>query len=164
MVSERIRRVVTHTRGFTATELVVVVAVIGIITAVSVPMLWTYFRTSALRGGAQEAVTVLNSARQLAIRFNTTACVTNDGTNVQYHVGTCAAAAWTGPGTDGNGNVRLANGITLSGTNNLCFNYLGAGAATPAPCVANGTLTVTNPTGGATMSVVMATTGRIRIQ
>lgn len=164
MVSERIRRVVTNTRGFTATELVVVVAIVAIITAVSVPTLWTYFRTAALRGGAEEAVTVLNSARQLAIRLNTTVCVTNDGTLVQYHVGTCAAAAWTGPGTDVNGNIRLANGITLSGTNNLCFSYLGAGAAAPAPCVANGTLTVTNPTGGATMNVVMATTGRIRIQ
>lgn len=164
MVSERIRRLVIHTRGFTATELVVVLAIVGVITAVSVPTLWTYFRTAALRGGAEEAVTVLNSARQLAIRLNTTVCVTNNGTLVQYHVGTCAAAAWTGPSTDAGGNVRLANGIALSGTNNLCFNYLGAGSATPAPCVANGTLTVTNPTGGATMSVVVATTGRIRIQ
>lgn len=164
MVRERIRRILTGTRGFTLTELVVVVAMIGIITAVSVPTLWTYFRSAALRGGAEEAVTVLNSARQLAIRLNTTVCVTNDATVVQYHVGACAAAAWTGPGTDPGGNIRLANGITVSGTNNLCFNYLGAGSTTPAPCNANGTLTVTNPAGGGTMSVVMATTGRIRIQ
>jgi len=164
VVSERIRWIVTRTRGFTLAELVVVVAVVAIITAVSVPTLWTYFRSAALRGGAEEAVTVMNGARQLAIRLNTTVCVTNDGTAVQYHVGTCSAAPWTGPGTEASGNVRLANGITLGGTNNLCFNYLGAGSATPAPCVANGTLTVTNPTGGATLSVVMATTGRIRIQ
>jgi len=164
VVSERIRRIVTRTRGFTLAELVVVVAVVAVITAVSVPTLWTYFRSAALRGGAEEAVTVLNGARQLAIRLNTTVCVTNDGTAVQYHVGTCAAAPWTGPGTDTGGNVRLANGIDLGGTNNLCFSYLGAGSATPAPCVANGTLTVSNPTAGATLSVVMATTGRIRIQ
>jgi prepilin-type N-terminal cleavage/methylation domain-containing protein len=163
LVSERLRRIVADTRGFTLTELVVVVAVAGVIMAVSVPTLWTYFRSASLRGGAEEAVTVLNSARQLAIRLNTTVCVTNNGTIVQHHVGTCTAAAWTGPGTDASGNIRLANGITVSGTNNLCFNYLGAGTATPAPCINNGTLTVTNPTGG-TMSVVMATTGRIRIQ
>jgi prepilin-type N-terminal cleavage/methylation domain-containing protein len=151
-------------RGFTLTELVVVVAVLGIVMAVSAPSLWTYFRSAALRGGAEEAVTVLNSARQLAIRLNTTVCVTNDGTIAQFHVGTCAAATWKGPGTDASGNITLANNLRLSGTNNLCFNYLGAGTATPAPCVNNGTLTVTNPVGGSTMNVVMATTGRIRIQ
>jgi prepilin-type N-terminal cleavage/methylation domain-containing protein len=151
-------------RAFTLTELVVVVAVVAVIMAVSVPALWTYFRTAALRGGAEEAVTVLNSARQLAIRLNTTVCVTNNGTIAQFHVGSCGAAAWTGPGTDAGGNIGLTNSLLLSGTNNLCFNYLGAGTATPAPCVNNGTLTVTNPVGGATMNVVMATTGRIRIQ
>jgi len=164
VVSERLRRFVADARGFTLTELVVVVAVVGVVMTVSVPALWTYFRSAALRGGAEEAVTVLNSARQLAIRLNTTVCVTNNGTIAQFHVGTCTAAAWTGPGTDVSGNIQLANSLTLGGTNNLCFNYLGAGTATPAPCVANGTLTVTNPVGGSTMNVVMATTGRIRIQ
>lgn len=163
MVPERLRRL-AGTRGLTLTELVVVTAIVAVIMAVSVPPLWTYFRSATLRGGAAEAVTVLNSARQLAIRLNTTVCVTNNGTIVQYHVGTCGAAAWTGPGTDSNGTIRLANSLTVSGTNNLCFNYLGTGTATPAGCVANGTLTVTNPTGGGTMNVVMATTGRIRIQ
>ena len=163
MVSERLRRVVSGTGAFTLTELVVVVAVVGIMMAISVPTLWTYFRSAALRGAAEEAVALLNTARQLAIRLNTTVCITNDGTVMQYHVSTCAAAAWTGPGTDSGGAIRLSNGLALSGTNHLCFNYLGAGSATPAPCVANGTLTVAHPTGG-TMNVVMATTGRIRIQ
>jgi prepilin-type N-terminal cleavage/methylation domain-containing protein len=154
---------VTGVRGFTLSELVVVLAVLGIITAVSVPTLWTYFRSAALRAGAEEAVSTLNVARQLAIRLNTTVCVTNDGTLVQYRVSTCAAAVWSGPGTDSGGNIRLANGLTVSGTNNLCFNHLGAGSAAPAPCVPNGTLTVTNPTGD-TMNIVMATTGRLRVQ
>jgi Tfp pilus assembly protein FimT len=145
-------------------EPVVVVAILGILAAVSVPTLWTYLRTAALRAGAEEAVSVLNSARQLAIRMSTTVCVRNDGTRAQYHVGSCGAAAWTGVGTDADGNIRLANGLRISGSNNLCFNELGAGAATPAPCAANGTLTVTNPDGVAPLSVIMATTGRLRIQ
>jgi prepilin-type N-terminal cleavage/methylation domain-containing protein len=164
LVSQRLRRLLAGARGFTLTELVVVVAVLGVIMAVSVPALWTYFRSAALRGGAEEAVSVLNNARQLAIRLNTTVCVTTAGGVAQFHVGTCGAAAWTGPGTTAAGNIQLANNLTLSGTNNLCFNYLGAGTATPNPCVANGTLIVTNPVGGSTMNVVMATTGRIRIQ
>ena len=147
------------------TELLVVIAVIGIIMAVvSVPTLWTYFRTAALRGAAEELVTVLNGARQLAIRANSTVCVTNDSTRVQYHVSTCGATTWKGPGTDASGNITLSNSIRAGGTNNICFSYLGATTATPAPCVNAGTLTVTNPVGGATMSVAVATTGRAKIQ
>ena len=147
------------------TELTVVVAVLGVIAALSIPSLWTYLRTATLRAGAEEAVTVLNGARQLAIRMNTTVCVSNDGTRAQYRVGGCGAAAWTGVGTDTNGHIRLANGLQVSGPNHLCFNYLGAGTTTPAPCTANGTLTITTAAAGAaTLNVVMATTGRLRIQ
>jgi prepilin-type N-terminal cleavage/methylation domain-containing protein len=151
-------------RAFTLTELLVVMAVIGVITAGSVPAVWTYVRSAALRAGAEEAVTLLNNARQLAIRLNTTVCVTNNGTVARFHVGGCTATPWTGPGTDTSGAIALTNSLRLDGTNNLCFNYLGAGSATPAPCVPNGTLKVTDPAGGTTMDVVMATTGRIRIQ
>jgi prepilin-type N-terminal cleavage/methylation domain-containing protein len=151
-------------RGFTMAELVVVVAILAVLAAVSVPTLWTYVRIAALRAGAEELVTVLNAARQLAIRMNTTVCVTNDGARARYHVGGCGGVAWTGVGTDADGTIRLANDIRVSGANHLCFNYLGAGSATPTPCAANGTLTVSNPSGGATLDVIMATTGRVRIQ
>lgn len=164
MVPERVRRILAASRGFTLTELTVVVAVLGVIAALCVPTLWTYLRTATLRAGAEEAVTVLNGARQLAIRMNTTVCVSNDGTRAQYRVGGCGAAAWTGVGTDASGHIRLANRLQVSGTSHLCFNYLGAGTTTPAPCAANGTLTITSPAGGATLNVVMATTGRLRIQ
>ena len=145
-------------------ELAVVVAILGVVSALCVPTLWTYLRTATLRAGAEELTAVLNRARHLAIRTSTTVCVTNDGTRAQYRVGTCGGAAWTGVGTDAAGHIRLANGLWVSGARYLCFNYLGAGSATPAPCAANGTLTVTNPSGGATVGVVMATTGRVRIQ
>jgi prepilin-type N-terminal cleavage/methylation domain-containing protein len=150
--------------GFTLTELLVVVAIAGIIMAVSAPTLWTYFRTAAMRAGAEELMTALNSARQLAIRSNTTVCVTNDATRLQYRVGGCAGTIWTGPGTDAAGNVSLANNLLAGGTQNFCYSYLGAGTTTPAPCVNIGTFSVTNPAGGPTMSVAVTATGRARIQ
>jgi len=164
MVPQWLRRSVAAPRGFTMAEMVVVIAILAILAAVSVPSLWAYVRTAALLAGAEELVAVLNGARQLAIRLNTTVCVTNDGARARYHVGTCGGAAWTGVGTDADGTIRLANGVSVSGSGNLCFNYLGAGSATPTPCAANGTLTVADPAGGGTMSVIMATTGRVRIQ
>lgn len=163
MVPERFR-IVGGPNGFTMTELVVVVAILGILTAVSIPSFWTYIRTASLRAGAEEMVAVLNGARHMAIGASTTVCVTNDGTHAQYRVGTCGAAAWTGMGTDADGNIRLANWLRVSGAKYLCFNHLGAGSTTPAPCAANGTLTVTDSTGGAAVTVIMATTGRVRIQ
>jgi type IV fimbrial biogenesis protein FimT len=163
VVSQRIRRILTGARGYTLTELIVVVAIAAVTMGVAIPPLWTYYRSAALRGAAEQAVTMLNGARQLAIRLNTTVCVTVDATGMQYHVGTCAAAAWTGAGTDSAGYMRLDSGLTLSNANNLCFSYLGAGTATPGPCTANGTLTITRTQGG-TINVVMATTGRVKIQ
>ena len=145
-------------------ELVVVIAILGTLAVASIPTLSTYLRSATLRAGAEEAVAILNGARYLAIRLNTTVCVRNDGTRAQYRVGGCGATAWTGAGTDAGGNIRLANNLRVSGSDNLCFNPLGAGAATPAPCAPNGTLVVTHPGGGATLRVVMATTGRLRIQ
>jgi Tfp pilus assembly protein FimT len=145
------------------TELLVVIAVMAITIGVAIPTLWTYYQSAALRGAAEQTVSMLNNARQLAIRLNTTVCVTTDATGMQYHVGTCGAAAFTGAGTDSTGYIRLDTGLSLGGTNNLCFGYLGAGASTPAPCVSNGTLTVTRAQGG-TQNVIMATTGRVRIQ
>jgi Tfp pilus assembly protein FimT len=148
------------------TEIIVVVAIIGILMAVSAPTIWTYFRTAALRAAAQELVTVLNGARELAIRLNTTVCITNDVTAVQYRVASCGGTVWTGPGTDGAGFFRLANGMvaTVTPPGNLCYSFLGAGTFAPAPCANTATFTVSDPAGGPTMSVVVASSGRARIQ
>jgi prepilin-type N-terminal cleavage/methylation domain-containing protein len=163
VVSQRIRRILTSARGYTLTELIVVLAIAAVTMGVAIPPLWTYYRSAALRGAAEQTVTMLNGARQLAIRLNTTVCVTRDSTGMQYHVGTCTTAAWTGTGTDSAGYMRLDTGLTLGGADNLCFSYLGAGTATPGPCAANGTLTITRTQGGM-INVIVATTGRVKIQ
>jgi prepilin-type N-terminal cleavage/methylation domain-containing protein len=71
MVPERLRRIVDGPHGYTVAELTVVVAVIAIVAAISAPSFWAHARTAALRAGAEEMITVLNGARQLAIQTNT---------------------------------------------------------------------------------------------
>src|SRR5262245_38410932 len=142
--------------GFSALELMVVLAVIGIITALATPTFLSFFRTSRLKAGAEETVTALNRARSLAIRDNTTMCVTNAGGLLQLRIATCGGTVWTGPGTDAVGFIRLANNVTVASGQNVTFTYIGTAGTT-------GTYTVTNPQDGRTLRVVVAASGRISI-
>ncbi|HEX2441458.1 MAG TPA: GspH/FimT family protein [Methylomirabilota bacterium] len=137
-------------------ELVTVVAVIAVIMAAAAPFFLSYLRTSALRSGAEEMATVLNRARQIAIRDNTSMCVTNNATSVQFHVATCGGTVWTGPGTDSSGVITLANAITVSSGQNIVFTYLGTASTA-------GAYTVTNPRDGRTMSVTVTAAGRVSV-
>jgi Tfp pilus assembly protein FimT len=148
-------------RAFSLAELLVVVGVLGLLTATSVPYFLTYWQSSRLRGGAEELATVVNDGRQIAIRNNSFVCVQRQsGTNrIRYRLGNaaCTGAVWTGPGTNSSGDIRLNDSLEVSNTTaDVVFNYLGA-ATTP------GTYTVRNPSDGRTLFVIVATTGRVTI-
>jgi len=159
-----------HGAGFTLAELLTVVAVIAVLTAVGTPVFLSYWQSAALTAGAQELAAVLNRGRQLALTQNTPVCVryneVDPGTGVPSRrirfrmngcPGTPGSTVWTGSGTDGNGFVPLANQVTVSAsTASVLFNHLGA--ATTA-----GAYTVQNPTNGRTMTVTVAPSGRVTI-
>jgi prepilin-type N-terminal cleavage/methylation domain-containing protein len=141
--------------GFSATELVVVVAVIGIIMAASAPTFFSYFRTAAVRAGAEEMSAVLNRARLLAIKDNTSMCVKNAGNRVRYFVGPCDGTVWTGPDTDAAGFIQLASNISMT-TGQVTFTYIGTATA-PA------SYTVTNPPDASSLTVNVTAAGRVSI-
>lgn len=143
MVSLGIRRV--DARGFSLAELIIVVAVIGVLSAIGMPYFISYYRAATLKGGAQEIVALLNQGRQIAIKENEAVCIKADvaspnyGTKVRYLRASCAAAntcaatgnvspcIWTGPGTDHNGYVTLSNNIEMRPpATDVTFTYLGA--------------------------------------
>jgi prepilin-type N-terminal cleavage/methylation domain-containing protein len=152
------RRLWNDNRGFTLAELLVLVAVIGIITAVSAPALVTYWRSATLKAGARELAATLNMGRSVAVSQNTSVCVKQSANKVQFVkdvTGAClGGTVWTGPGTDGGGWFRLQNSVRVISNPQVVFNYLGA--ATTA-----GTYTVQNPVNNATMSVTVSLSGRV---
>ena len=144
-------------RGFSLVELMVIMAIIGIVSATSAPWLITYWRNATAKAAAQELVAGLNRGRQLAISLNQSVCVEVVGIRYRYRVNGCGGTIWSGPGVGANGFFTLANNVTLTTNANPVFDYLGA--AVPAA-----TFTVTNPQGGVVRSVAVSGSGRVQIQ
>jgi Tfp pilus assembly protein FimT len=141
--------------GFSITELVVFIAVVGALFAMSVPFFVSYYQAAAARADVQQVITLFNQARGLAVKQNDIVCVTlPTSSQMALRLSNCAGTVWTGPGTDGAGNINLPQGFTIGPLNNVTFNYLGAaGAAT--------TYTMTNSTTYATSTISIALSGRV---
>jgi Tfp pilus assembly protein FimT len=145
-------------RGFTLAELVILIAVIGILSVMAVPAFLRYYQAAKLKSGAQQFVTMINQARELAIKENGNVCVKlSSPTQMTYALNTCAGTAWVGAGTDAAGNINLPTSITATTSANPIFNYVGS--ALPAA-----TFTLTNTQTSATLTVAVAASGRVTVQ
>jgi len=155
MVSRQSR--VGGQRGFTLVELMVIIAIIGIISTMATPLFTTFLMASETRGASQELAALLHQARELAIARNASYTVRIDVSGNRLCFGDNVNCTWTGPGTDAQGYMRLVNRARLTNvTANPTFNHLGTGGA--------GTITVQNASGTSSLNVVVASSGRIRIQ
>jgi Tfp pilus assembly protein FimT len=136
-----------------------VLALIGVLSALAAPSLLTYAKSSALDAGARELATVINLGRQIAISQNVAVCVEVVGPNVRLRKDGCGGAVWTGPGTDRTGVIKLSEpgALLISAPANVVFSNLGA--ATPA-----GTYTVARAGDDRTRTVVVAATGRVSVR
>ncbi|MGB4780501.1 GspH/FimT family pseudopilin [Candidatus Methylomirabilis sp.] len=151
------RNQVDGQRGFTLVELMVAMAVIGIISVAAIPQFLTFLRAMETRGASQDLATVLQQARELAIARNTNYRVEIEPDNNRLRfVRTSDNVVWTGPGTDAQGYRRLVNQARLTNpTANPTFNPLGAAGG--------GTITVQNAQGTSALDVVVSSAGRVRI-
>ena len=159
MVRRRTTNVTKNEAGFSLAELIVVVAMIGILAVLAGPQFMSYWRTSATASAASELATAVNRARQLAIAGNQPFCAEVSASRVRYRQNSNAACAggniWIGTGTDANGLISLSNNMTVAG-GPVVFTSLGAASLA-------GTFTVTNPNGGS-RNVVVAASGRVTVQ
>lgn len=148
---------VPHSRGFTLAELIVLIAIIAILAVMAVPAFLSYYHAAGLKAGAQQVVTLINQAREIAIKENGNVCVTlPSATQMSYRLGSCVGTAWVGAGTDAAGGINLPPGVTATASANPIFNYVGS--ALPAA-----TYTLTYTQTGATLTASVAATGRVTI-
>jgi len=149
-----------NARGFTLAEIMVVLALAGVLATLVAPALSSYARAAALQAAARELATSINLGRQVAISRNTTVCVeVASPTSIRLRIGGCGGASWTGPGTDGSGAITISDSsaLRISAPANVVFT--GLGAASPA-----GTYTLTNPVNNGTRTVVVAAAGRVSVR
>jgi len=142
--------------GYSIAELMVVVAIIGILAATSAPFFISYYQSAKLKTAAQDIGGFINQGRQLAIRNNNNVCVQVTATAMNYRQGGCGGTVWVGAGTDAAGNVKAPQGVTLAASANPVFNYLGG--ATPAA-----SYTITNTDTGLSLHVNVSASGRLTI-
>jgi type IV fimbrial biogenesis protein FimT len=157
-----------HATGASMAELLVTVAIMAALAGASIPVFHTHLRSSALRAGAEEFVTLVNLARSLAVKDGARVCIARDriANRVRLVVGSstpCTTFTKTyglrGQGfdfrADANGWITLQNEVSVTAsTADVVFTPLGF--ATP-----GGTYTLSKS--GHSLSVVVAPSGRVTV-
>jgi type IV fimbrial biogenesis protein FimT len=149
----------SRNKGFSLVELMIVIAILGVLAAVITPSFLSWRDRSKVKGDATELRAVFESAKLRAIKHNTNAVVTfPDVTSFQAFVDT------NNNGVQDADEVMitahtLAPGVTIT-TNTFAGNDM---AFTPRGMANAGTVIMTSP-GGARYSVVVHPFGRVSME
>jgi type IV fimbrial biogenesis protein FimT len=158
MILKPLKITLADTRGFSVGELMAVVSLIGILTAVGIPSFLSFQPSMRLNGAAREVLSRLMWARANAVQNNNTSVVTFLN-NHSFQIFNDA---------NGNGSADANETVTIdlqSNYSDVSFLVTGS-SSTPTfngrgTASADTTVTITNPSGSKTVEV--SPTGNIKI-
>ena len=135
-------KILKNRKGFTLTEVVVALSILGIMTAISIPSYLSWLPRHRLQTSARQIYDDLNLAKIRAVKENTYACITFDVANDNYTVflDPDGTSSLTPGDTTIKGNVTLENRVDITAANICRFNNRGM-STTGAPQIS-----LTNPT------------------
>jgi prepilin-type N-terminal cleavage/methylation domain-containing protein len=143
-------------RGFTLNELVIVVAIIGILSTMAIPSFQGYMAKNRLKGAARMVFSDLMAAKMKAVTLNQKVKVSFGGQI--YRIWNDADSDGTVAENEGDNLQRDIHieyyDVTLTASANPIFHPRGTAAL-------GGTVKVTNPLGS--KYVIVALNGRVRI-
>jgi prepilin-type N-terminal cleavage/methylation domain-containing protein len=155
-------------KGFTLTEVVVTLGILGIMTAISIPSFLSWLPRHKLQTSARQIYDDLNLAKMQAVRSNTVVVAIFTPATNQYSIFLDASVPlnWAYDGATDTyirQSASLENGVSITGTTltaHTCgFNNRGMLQTGAVP----GVIQLTNPTGILMGVEVMNTAGGIRI-
>jgi type IV fimbrial biogenesis protein FimT len=153
-------KIFKNRKGFTMTEVVVVLSLLGILTAIAIPSFISWLPRHRLQTSARQIYDDLNLAKIRAVRANIDSCITFNIGNGNYTVflDVNGDSTYTnGVDTLIKGPVTLENGVNITAANTCGFNNRGMSTAAGPTQVS-----LTNPTGVVT-NVNVNTVGNITV-
>ncbi len=134
-------------KGFTLTEVIIVIAIVSILAAVGIPSLLAYFPKARLSGAARIVAGDLMATRMEAVKLNRTAYMEYIGAR-QYQIAYLGVVLRSRDLDDNYPDV------TIDDFGRVTFNSKGAAAG-------SATITLSNPSGSKQIDVNIA--GRVKI-